>query len=48
MATIDYEREALRGRDAEEKRREENCECGIDEDGKWSEALFDKFGCTCE
>lgn len=26
---------------------EENCECGIDKNGKWSEELFEKFGCTC-
>ena len=27
---------------------EENCECGLLEDGTWSEELFDQFGCTCE
>ena len=28
---------------------EENCECGISEKtGKWSESIFEKFGCGCE
>ena len=31
-----------------EKEKEENCECGLMEDGTWSEELFDKFGCTCD
>ena len=30
-----------------EKRVEESCECGITEDGVWSEELFDEAGCTC-
>jgi len=28
--------------------KEENCECGLKEDGTWSEEVFDRFGCTCE
>ena len=31
-----------------EKEKEKNCECGLMEDGTWSEKLFDKFGCTCD
>ena len=31
-----------------EKEKEENCECGLMENGTWSEELFDKFGCTCD
>ena len=27
---------------------EENCECGLTQDGTWSEALFDEWGCDCE
>lgn len=30
-----------------EKWIEENCECGLRENGKWSEALMEEFGCTC-
>jgi len=26
---------------------EQNCQCGVDENGKWSETLFEEFGCTC-
>ena len=26
---------------------EENCECGLCENGEWSEELFEEFGCTC-
>lgn len=26
---------------------EEHCQCGIDKSGKWSEELFEEFGCTC-
>ena len=26
---------------------QENCHCGIDKNGNWSEELFDEFGCTC-
>ena len=29
-----------------EKWIEENCECGLCENGKWSEALMEEFGCT--
>ena len=28
--------------------REENCECGLKEDGTWSEEVFDRYGCGCE
>ena len=28
--------------------KEENCECGLTDDETWSEAVFDRFGCTCE
>ena len=31
-----------------EKWKEENCECGITQDGKWSDELFDLFGCCCD
>jgi hypothetical protein len=31
-----------------EKWIEENCECGLRENGKWSEALMEEFGCTCD
>jgi len=28
---------------------EQNCECGISEKtGKWSEKVFESFGCNCE
>ena len=28
---------------------EQNCECGISEKtGKWSDEVFDLFGCNCE
>ena len=27
--------------------KERDCECGIDENGKWKEAVFDRFGCNC-
>ena len=26
---------------------EENCECGIDRNGNWSDEVFDRFGCEC-
>jgi len=31
-----------------EKQKENDCECGLTEDGTWSEELFDQNGCTCE
>ena len=45
-SAVDKEEEAM----AEEmfKEKEENCECGLMENGTWSEELFDKFGCTCD
>ena len=30
-----------------EDERAENCECGMTEQGVWSEALFDEVGCDC-
>lgn len=30
-----------------ETHKQENCECGIDEKGRWSETVFDRFGCGC-
>jgi len=26
---------------------EESCECGLKEDGNWSEEVFDRYGCSC-
>jgi len=26
---------------------EENCECGLDRNGDWSDEVFDRFGCDC-
>ncbi len=26
---------------------EENCQCGLSENGEWSEDLIEEFGCTC-
>ena len=28
--------------------KEQECECGIDDQGKWSDTVFDRFGCDCE
>ena len=34
--------------DCLEDYKEENCECGISEKtGKWSEKVFESFGCNC-
>ena len=30
-----------------EDERAENCQCGMTEQGVWSESLFDSFGCDC-
>ena len=30
------------------KIKENDCECGIKEDGTWSEKVFDNFGCSCD
>ena len=30
------------------REKEENCECGLTEEGTWSEELFEECGCTCE
>jgi hypothetical protein len=27
--------------------KQDNCECGLDEKGQWSEKVFDRFGCEC-
>ena len=26
---------------------EENCQCGIDRNGSWSDEVFNRFGCGC-
>lgn len=31
----------------QEQYKEENCECGLTDDDTWSEAVFERFGCTC-
>ena len=31
-----------------EEEIEENCECGLTENGSWDESLFDEWGCDCE
>ena len=31
-----------------ETHKQENCECGLDERGHWSEIVFDRFGCDCD
>ena len=31
-----------------ETHKQENCECGLDERGQWSEIVFDRFGCDCD
>tara|TARA_R100000426_G_C4823570_1_gene111631 strand:+ start:1516 stop:1647 length:132 start_codon:yes stop_codon:yes gene_type:complete len=31
-----------------EEEIEENCECGLTEEGLWDESLFDEWGCDCE
>jgi len=31
----------------EEEWIEENCECGLDENGVWQETVFEEAGCTC-
>lgn len=28
--------------------KEQECECGLDDQGKWSDTVFDRFGCDCE
>lgn len=27
--------------------KEEECECGLDEQGKWRDEVFDRYGCEC-
>ena len=26
----------------------DDCECGLDEKGNWSDKVFDRYGCSCE
>ena len=26
----------------------DDCECGLDEKGNWSDKVFDRYGCGCE
>ena len=26
----------------------DDCECGLDEKGNWSDKVFDRYGCDCE
>ena len=26
----------------------DDCECGVDEKGNWSDKVFDRYGCGCE
>ena len=26
----------------------DDCECGLDEKGDWSDEVFDRYGCDCE
>ena len=26
----------------------DDCECGLDENGNWSDEVFDRYGCGCE
>jgi hypothetical protein len=28
--------------------KEQDCMCGIDENGHWSDEVFDRFGCDCD
>ena len=28
--------------------KEQDCVCGIDENGHWSDEVFDRFGCDCD
>jgi len=32
----------------EMSKKEEDCECGLTEDGTWSDEVFDRYGCGCE
>jgi len=27
--------------------KEQDCTCGLDENGQWSDEVFDRFGCDC-
>lgn len=31
-----------------EKWLQENCECGLNENGVWKDAIFEKYGCHCD
>ena len=26
----------------------DDCECGLDEKGNWSDKVFDRYGCDCD
>ena len=28
--------------------KKDDCECGLDEKGNWSDKVFDRYGCGCE
>ena len=32
----------------EEMSKEQDCTCGLDEHGQWSDEVFDRFGCDCD
>ena len=32
----------------EMSKKEEDCGCGLTEDGTWSDEVFDRYGCGCE
>jgi len=31
----------------EDMSKEQDCTCGLDEHGQWSDEVFDRFGCDC-
>tara|TARA_R110002020_G_scaffold420113_3_gene629248 strand:+ start:440 stop:565 length:126 start_codon:yes stop_codon:yes gene_type:complete len=32
----------------DELKKENDCECGLTEDGRWIEEVFDRYGCSCD
>jgi len=34
--------------DVEPMNKEQDCTCGLDENGQWSDEVFDRFGCDCD
>ena len=32
----------------EDMSKEQDCTCGLDEHGQWSDEVFDRFGCDCD